>query len=238
MLVGYSAQQMFDLVDAVEAYPQFLPWCSAAEVSYRDQRKTRATLHINYHGAKQSFTTENTKEAPHTMYVRLVEGPFRILDGTWRFTALAEQACKIDFRLHYEFSSKLLESSSVPYSAISRTRWSTHSWSGRKSSMAADTPFDIEVIYALPAEQIVIALKVAPGTTVEEAMKLSGLPARFREIDAARAVAWAFMDGAWPATRCLHPVIASRSTGRSLPIPSRHGGVAAVAARAANLSRC
>ena len=100
---------MFDLVDEVEAYPQFLPWCSGAEVAHRDEQRTRATLHVDYHGVGQSFTTENSKEAPHTMYVRLVEGPFRILDGTWRFNALSEQACRIDFRLHYEFSSKLLE---------------------------------------------------------------------------------------------------------------------------------
>lgn len=109
VLVGYSADQMFSLVDAVEAYPQFLPWCDAAEVSYRDADRTRATLQINYHGVRQSFTTENAKEAPHTMAVRLAEGPFRILDGDWRFIPLADDACKIDFRLHYEFSSKLLE---------------------------------------------------------------------------------------------------------------------------------
>lgn len=109
VLVGYSTQQMFALVDAVEAYPQFLPWCDRAEVIHRDETRTRATLHINYHGATQSFTTENLKEAPHKMTVRLVEGPFRVLDGEWRFTPLRENACKIDFRLHYEFSSKLLE---------------------------------------------------------------------------------------------------------------------------------
>ena len=100
---------MFALVDAVEAYPQFLPWCDGTHVSYRDAEKTRATLRINYHGARQSFTTENDKDAPRHMSVRLVEGPFRVLDGEWRFTALGDEACKIEFRLHYEFSSKLLE---------------------------------------------------------------------------------------------------------------------------------
>jgi len=109
LLVGYSAQQMFALVDAVEAYPQFLPWCSGTEVLYRDESRTRATIRVNYHGVKQSFTTENAKEPPHRMTARLVEGPFRVLDGEWHFTPLAEQACRIDFRLHYEFSSKLLE---------------------------------------------------------------------------------------------------------------------------------
>ena len=100
---------MFDLVDAVESYPEFLPWCQRATVLYRDSTRTRATIHVNYHGAKQSYTTENTKEPPRVMTIRLVEGPFRVLDGEWRFTALAERACKIEFRLHYEFSSKLLE---------------------------------------------------------------------------------------------------------------------------------
>ena len=109
VLVGYSAEQMFGLVDAVETYPQFLPWCSRTDVAYRDETKMRATIHVNYHGAKQSFTTENTKEPPRLLTVKLVQGPFRILDGEWRFFALNEQACKIDFRLHYEFASKLLE---------------------------------------------------------------------------------------------------------------------------------
>jgi ribosome-associated toxin RatA of RatAB toxin-antitoxin module len=109
VLIGHSAQQMYDLVDTVERYPEFLPWCSAAEVIFRDEARTRATIHINYHGVRQSFTTENEKTPPELIWVKLVEGPFRALDGSWRFTALSPQACKIDFSLHYEFSSRLLE---------------------------------------------------------------------------------------------------------------------------------
>lgn len=109
VLVGHSAGQMFELVDAVETYPDFLPWCDGARVIHRDGRRTRAAIHINYHGLKQSFTTENAKEPPERITVKLVEAPFRVLDGEWRFTALDEQACRIDFRLHYEFSSRLLE---------------------------------------------------------------------------------------------------------------------------------
>jgi ribosome-associated toxin RatA of RatAB toxin-antitoxin module len=109
VLVGFPAHKMFALVDAVEAYPEFLPWCGGSKVIYRDETRTLATIHINYHGAKQSFTTDNAKEAPHRMTVRLVQGPFKTLDGEWRFTSLNEQACRIDFRLRYEFSSRLLE---------------------------------------------------------------------------------------------------------------------------------
>ncbi len=122
VLVGYSSQQMFALVDAVEAYPQFLPWCSGTDVHHRDETRTRATLHVNYHGAKQTFTTENAKEPPAKMIVRLLEGPFRVLDGEWRFNALEEHACKIQFRLHYEFSSRLLETLVGPvFSYIANT---------------------------------------------------------------------------------------------------------------------
>jgi ribosome-associated toxin RatA of RatAB toxin-antitoxin module len=109
VLVGYSAQQMFALVDQVENYPDFLPWCSAAEVDYRDAQKTRATIHIDYRGIRQSFTTENRKESPQAIHMKLVRGPFRTLDGSWRFTDLSGQGCKIEFTLHYEFSSRLLD---------------------------------------------------------------------------------------------------------------------------------
>jgi ribosome-associated toxin RatA of RatAB toxin-antitoxin module len=109
VLVGHSAEEMFALVDEVERYPEFLPWCDGARVHYRDTHRTRATIHINYHGVKHNFTTENTKEPPYRMSVRLVEGPFRVLDGEWRFLALAKHACRIEFRLHYEFSSWILE---------------------------------------------------------------------------------------------------------------------------------
>lgn len=108
-LVSYSAAQMFDLVEGVEQYPQFLPWCSGTEVSYRDPAVTRATLHVNYRGIRQSFSTENQKFAPGRMSLKLLEGPFRKLDGEWRFTSLNGNACRIDFSLSYEFSSALLE---------------------------------------------------------------------------------------------------------------------------------
>lgn len=109
VLIERSAQQMFELVDCCEDYPQFLPWCSRTELKFRDDAKTVATLHINYHAVKSHFTTENDKETPVSMNIRLVDGPFRRLEGSWRFLALAENACKIEFKLHYEFSSKLFE---------------------------------------------------------------------------------------------------------------------------------
>jgi ribosome-associated toxin RatA of RatAB toxin-antitoxin module len=71
-------------------------------------------LHINYHGLKSQFSTENIKEEPRLMDIRLTDGPFAHMDGHWRFTPLGETACKVEFRLHYEFSSQLLEKALGP----------------------------------------------------------------------------------------------------------------------------
>lgn len=109
LLIERSSQQMFDLVDDVENYPKFLPWCSQTQVEFRDDKKTVATMHIKYHSVKSHFTTENEKEYPLRMSIKLVDGPFRRLEGAWHFKPLAENACKIEFQMSYEFSSKLFE---------------------------------------------------------------------------------------------------------------------------------
>jgi len=108
-LVQYTAEQMFGLIDAVELYPEFLPWCGGATVSFRDTAVTCATIIINYRGIRQSFSTENRKTPPELMTMTLIDGPFRKLDGEWRLKPLGSDGCKIDFGLHYEFSSTLLE---------------------------------------------------------------------------------------------------------------------------------
>ncbi|HVK56088.1 MAG TPA: type II toxin-antitoxin system RatA family toxin [Burkholderiales bacterium] len=109
VLVEYSAEQMFALVDGVEDYPKFLPWCGGTHLIERSESITLATINIDYHGIRQSFTTRNRKEPPEWMHIELQEGPFQHLIGHWRFKPLGEGACKVEFRLEYEFSSKLLQ---------------------------------------------------------------------------------------------------------------------------------
>ncbi|MDN5751669.1 MAG: type II toxin-antitoxin system RatA family toxin [Nitrosospira sp.] len=109
VLVGYSAKQMFDLVDDVDAYPEFLPWCGGSSVSQQGEAVTHATIKINYHHIKHSFTTENTRRPPELIEMTLLDGPFQNLDGHWRFIPLTEDACKIEFRLHYTFAHIFLE---------------------------------------------------------------------------------------------------------------------------------
>ncbi len=109
VLVPYSAEQMFALVDNVAEYPLFLPWCGGSSMVVVGESKVHATVHINYLQIKQSFTTENVRQPPNNISMTLQDGPFRSLDGNWHFTALSPTACKIEFKLHYEFSNKLLE---------------------------------------------------------------------------------------------------------------------------------
>ena len=109
VLLAYSAEQMFALVDNIEDYPKFLPWCGGSEVSKREGNKVIATLAINYHGVKQSFSTENVNAPPTSIDMTLLNGPFKHLTGTWHFKPLREDACKIEFDLRYEFSSRVLE---------------------------------------------------------------------------------------------------------------------------------
>lgn len=109
VLLAYSAEQMYALVENFEDYPKFLPWCGGAQVLQREDDKVIASLTINYHGVKQSFVTKNTNTPPTSIDMELVEGPFKHLHGTWNIRPLRPDACKVEFDLHYEFSSKVLE---------------------------------------------------------------------------------------------------------------------------------
>jgi ribosome-associated toxin RatA of RatAB toxin-antitoxin module len=105
VLVERSAQEMFALVEDVESYPAFLPWCSGAQVLERSTAVTVARIDIDYRGLTTSFTTRNRKTPPTAMQMELEEGPFDALDGMWKFKPLSEHGCRVDFTLEYKFSS-------------------------------------------------------------------------------------------------------------------------------------
>jgi ribosome-associated toxin RatA of RatAB toxin-antitoxin module len=108
-LVLHNKEKMFTLVDRVEDYPNFLPWCSKTQVIKRSEKITKATILINYHNIKQSFTTENVKIFPTKMNINLVDGPFKTLKGEWNFIEIEKDTCKIEFELQYEFSNHILD---------------------------------------------------------------------------------------------------------------------------------
>ena len=114
VLLWYSPREMYDLVTAIDAYPEFLPWCDRSEIIQTHDDGVTARLGLAYMGVRHSFTTRNVHLAPDSVTVQLVDGPFSLLDGTWLFKALGrpgseQPACKIEFDLRYAFASKALE---------------------------------------------------------------------------------------------------------------------------------
>ena len=107
-IVPHSAAQLYALVEDIESYPRFLPWCVAAEVKSRAPDATLATLTVGVSGIRQSFTTRNASRPPEAIDMRLVEGPFRSFAAAWRFQALGESACNVEFSMEFEFSSRTL----------------------------------------------------------------------------------------------------------------------------------
>ncbi len=107
-LVSYSAAQMFELVDDVEAYSEFLPWCSKSTVLSRNDDEVRASLELSKGGLKKTFTTCNRIQKNKMIEIRLEEGPFHHLEGFWRFEALEGAACKVSYDMEFELSGKLL----------------------------------------------------------------------------------------------------------------------------------
>ncbi len=122
VLINHSANRMYALVDDVSKYPEFLPWCGGVDLIKQDDQSTIATLHIAYHGLHQNFTTENHKTQPNLMEIQLKDGPFKHLEGVWRFIELNDEACKIEFKLNYEFANSFLEKIIAPvFSHIANT---------------------------------------------------------------------------------------------------------------------
>ena len=107
-IVDCSADAFYALVEDVEAYPSFLPWCAAAQVRERAPGRTVATLTLAAKGLRQSFTTENANQPGRGIEMRLLEGPFRHFAAHWRFTPLGDQAAKVEFALEYEFASRVI----------------------------------------------------------------------------------------------------------------------------------
>ena len=114
VLLWYSPREMYELVTAVHAYPQFLPWCASAEVLQQHDDGITARLGLAYMGVRHAFTTRNQHVPAESVTVQLVDGPFSLLAGTWLFRPLGrpgseQQACKIEFDLRYAFASPALE---------------------------------------------------------------------------------------------------------------------------------
>lgn len=106
-IVEHRAEEMYALVDDIESYPRFLPWCVAAHVAGRTADSVRATVTIGLRGLRTSFTTQNENRVGEAIDMRLLHGPFRSFAAAWRFRPLSGEACSVEFTLEYELAGPL-----------------------------------------------------------------------------------------------------------------------------------
>jgi ribosome-associated toxin RatA of RatAB toxin-antitoxin module len=121
-LVDQAAEHLFDLIEAAEHYPDFLPWCAGALIVSRDDTLVSADIHMRFAGVAFSLRTRNPKRRPEYMAIHLERGPFRHFEGEWRLRVLDPRACKVDFRLDYDFDSPLMTRMAGPmFSHVANT---------------------------------------------------------------------------------------------------------------------
>ena len=108
-LVPYSAEQMYTLVNDVNAYPDFLPGCTGSRVLESGPTQMTAAVDVSKAGISKTFTTRNILTSNQSILMHLVDGPFKKLIGGWKFIPLSQDACKIEFHLDFEFTNKLIE---------------------------------------------------------------------------------------------------------------------------------
>ncbi len=131
-LVEYSVEQMFDLVNDIEKYPEFMQGCAQAEIISKNDHEIIGRLYLSKAGVKQEFTTRNFLDRPNTIEMELIEGKFKSFSSRWVFGALSNHACKVSLYMDFEFdlglvdfaAEKLLSSSanSLVDSLVSRAK--------------------------------------------------------------------------------------------------------------------
>jgi len=107
-MVEHSAEEMFDLVNDIEQYPQFLPGCAAARVISQSSDELVGELRLSKGGVNQKLVTRNSLTRPESIHMQLVEGNFSAFDARWEFTALSETSCRVNLIMEFKFKSSLL----------------------------------------------------------------------------------------------------------------------------------
>jgi ribosome-associated toxin RatA of RatAB toxin-antitoxin module len=113
-IVEHPAHALFALVEDIESYPRFLPWCRGARVRERGVGRTVATLSVGLKGVRYEFSTENSNRPPEAIDMRLLEGPFKRFEAHWRFHALGPQAARIEFAMAYELAGGVVGRALAP----------------------------------------------------------------------------------------------------------------------------
>ena len=122
-IVPYSCKKMYQLVNRVDRYPEFLDWCTSTSILNQTEDQVTASVKINKSAFNQSFTTINKLTPNKRIDMQLKDGPFSHLSGYWKFTKLNNSACKIELQLQFDFSSKLVDVAISPiFSSIANSQ--------------------------------------------------------------------------------------------------------------------
>ena len=113
-IVPYQPAELYDLVNDIKKYPEFLPWCDKTSVEKQDEDEIHATLHIKKGAFNKAFSTCNRLQTNKMIEIRLLNGPFKRLEGFWSFEPLQDQGCKINFHLEFEFANRLMSMAAGP----------------------------------------------------------------------------------------------------------------------------
>lgn len=121
-IVNHTPQQMYDIVRGVEHYPKFLPWCRSTQIHSRDEHEQVASISMSKGPLRQTFTTRNPSIPGEQLDVYLLKGPFKRLQGRWRFEPSGENGCRVSLSLEFEFSNRLLAAAVGPvFAQIARS---------------------------------------------------------------------------------------------------------------------
>ena len=108
-IVPYTPEQMYGLVNDIESYPKFLPWCTDAVITNQTDMELTASITLVASKLKQTFTTMNTMYPGRRIDISLINGPFRYLRGFWQFNDLCDGGCQVELYMDFEFKNKLLK---------------------------------------------------------------------------------------------------------------------------------
>ena len=108
-LVPHTPPEMFRLVDEVERYPEFLPWCRSTTLHCRDETRTEASIEVQRGGIRKTFSTRNVNVLGESIHLELLDGPFRELSGDWTFEAVGDRGCRVSLDMRFEFESRVLD---------------------------------------------------------------------------------------------------------------------------------
>jgi ribosome-associated toxin RatA of RatAB toxin-antitoxin module len=106
-LLNQPPSRIYALINDIESYPQFVPWCTQARVLSRSATEIVAELHVRQGALSGAFTTRNRLTPESAVHMQLLEGPFRALDGLWQLTPIAPHGCRVELEVRFEFRSRL-----------------------------------------------------------------------------------------------------------------------------------